>query len=199
MTIDDGEFTEECTNFPYTVVVKDATDDVQWTADITATRDGSSSSVTGMSTDFGSGTFGDALLVCSGDGAGVWSATVRVRFSDTTDTTKVYNRSFTLDFTVSKAVSETTITRVKVASGETKVKGTVLTMTGLSDPTMFGDVTIKVKKSGGSWKNKGTTQVDADGNFKLAIGTEYAAGTKVKAVFAGTDEAKSSTSAVWTI
>ena len=115
------------------------------------------------------------------------------------DTTQVYDRTMTVEFTVSKAETETTITNVRERSGSTKVKGTVLTTTGLSDPTMFGEVTIKVKKSGGSWKTKGTEQVDEDGNFSVTIDRTYESGTKFKAVFGGTDEAKGSTSAVWEI
>ena len=200
MVIDGGEFTEECTDFPYTVEVTGATRNVQWSAEIEATRSGSPSTVTGMSTDFGSGTFEDSLQVCSGvDGAGDWTAAVTVQFRDTTDTTKVYNRTMTIEFTVSKAESETTITNVRERSGSTKVKGTVLTTTGLSDPTMFGDVTIKVKKPGGSWKTKGTEQVDEDGNFSVTIDRTYESGTKFKAVFGGTDEAEGSTSSVWEI
>ena len=200
MVIDGGEFTEECTDFPYTVEVTGATLNVQWSAEIEATRSGSRSTVTGMITGSGSGTFEDSLQVCSGvDGAGYWTADVAVQFRDTTDTTKVYNRTMTIEFTVSKAESETTITNVRERSGATKVKGRVLTTTGLSEPTMFGDVTIKVKKPGGSWKTKGTEQVDEDGNFAVTIDRTYESGTKFQAVFGGTDEAKRSTSAVSTI
>ncbi len=69
-------------------------------------------------------------------------------------------------------------------------------MTGLSEPTMFGAVTIEVKKPGGSWKAKGTEQVGEDGNFAVTIDCTYESGTKFKAIFVGTDEAKGSTSAV---
>jgi hypothetical protein len=63
---------------------------------------------------------------------------------------------------------------------------------------MFGYVTVKVKKSGDSWREKGTVQVDEDGRWTLTIEKAYVSGTKFKAVFAGTDEAKSSTSVVFT-
>ena len=200
MTIDGGEFTEECTDFAYTVEVTGASSNVQWSAEIEATNDATGSTVTAMSTGMGSRTVEDAIMVCSGgDGAGDYTASVAVQMRDTTDTTKVYNRTMTIDFTVSKAETETTITNVRERSGDTKVKGTVLTTTGLSEPTMFGDVTIKVKKPGGSWKTKGTEQVDEDGNFSVMIGRTYETGTKFKAVFGGTDESTGSTSAVWTI
>jgi hypothetical protein len=55
-----------------------------------------------------------------------------------------------------------------------------------------------VKKSGDTWRDKGRVQVDEDGRWSLTIGKAYASGTKFKAVFGGTDEAKSSTSAVYT-
>jgi hypothetical protein len=197
MTIDGGAFTEECTDFPYTVVVSGALPRVQWTADIDAERTGGGS-VTDTVTGFGSGTVTDDLQVCSGDGAGSWTATVAVRMADPADTTAVYDGTMTIDFTVSKATSSTTITSVSLGSSKTKVKGTVLDSAGGSDTTMFGYVTVKVKKSGDTWRDKGRVQVDEDGRWSLTIGKAYASGTKFKAVFGGTDEAKSSTSAVFT-
>jgi hypothetical protein len=197
MTIDGGAFTEECTDFPYTVVVTGALPRVQWTADIDAERDGGGS-VTDTVTGFGSGTVTDDLQACSGDGAGSWTATIAVRMADPADTTAVYNGTMTIDFTVSKATSATTITSVNLGSSKTKVKGTVLDSTGGSETTMFGYVTVKVKKSGDTWRDKGRVQVDEDGRWSLTIGKAYAPGTKFKAVFGGTDEAKSSTSAVFT-
>ena len=200
MTIDGGEFTEECTDFPYEIDVTGASGGVDWSAEIEASRSGGGSTPSAMTTGSGSGTFNESIQICSGvDGAGDYTATVAVRFSHPTDTTKVYDRTMTIEFTVSKAETETTITNVRERSGSTKVKGTVLTTSGLSDPTMFGDVTIKVKKPGGSWKTKGTEQVDEDGNFSVTIDRTYESGTKFKAVFGGTDEAKGSTSAVWEI
>lgn len=200
MTIDGGEFTEECTDFPYTVKVTGAAGGVYWSAEIEASRTGGRSTPSAMTTGTGSGTVTDSIMICSGgDGAGDYTATVAVKFTHPTDTTKVYDRTMTIDFTVSKAESETIITNVRERSGSTKVKGTVLTMTGLSDPTMFGDVTIKVKKSGGSWKTKGTEQVDEDGNFSVTIDRTYESGTKFKAIFGGTDESTGSTSSVWEI
>lgn len=197
MTIDGGAFTEECTDFPYTVVVSDALPRVQWTAELDAERDGGGS-VSDITTGYGSGTVSDDLQVCSGDGAGAWTATVLVRMADPADTTAVYTGTMTIDFTISKATSSTTITTVNLGSSKTKVKGTVLDSTGGSDTTMFGYVTVKVKKSGDSWREKGTVQVAEDGTWTLKIEKTYASGTKFKAVFAGTDEAKSSTSAVYT-
>lgn len=198
ITIDGGEFTEECTDFPYTVDVTGAAGGVDWSAEIEASRSGGRSTPSAMTTGTGSGTVTDSIMICSGvDGAGDYTATVAVKFTHPTDTTSVYDRTMTIAFTVSKAESETTITNVRERSGSTKVKGTVLTTTGLSDPTMFGDVTIKVKKSGGSWKTKGTEQVDEDGYFSVTIDRTYESGTKFKAVFGGTDEAEGSTSSVW--
>lgn len=197
MTIDGGAFTEECTDFPYTVVVTGALPRVQWSAEIDAERDGGGS-VTGMTTDYGSGTFTDDLMVCSGDGAGAWTATVAVRMADPSDATAVYTRTMTIDFTVSKATTTTTVTSVTLGSSKTKVKGTVLDATGGSDTTMFGYVTVKVKKSGDTWREKGRAQVAEDGTWSLKIEKAYAAGTKFKAVFEGTDEAKRSTSATYT-
>lgn len=196
MTIDGGAFTEECTDFPYAVVVSGATDDVQWTAEIDARRSGGGS-VSSMITGFGSGDFIDDLMVCSGDGAGSWTATVDVQMRDTTDTTRVFDRTMTIDFTISKADSVATITRVNLGSTKTKVKGTVLDTTGGSETTMFGDVTVKAKKPGGSWKSPASGQVDADGNFSVTIDKTYPEGTKFKVTFAGTDEAKGTTSDVF--
>jgi hypothetical protein len=61
---------------------------------------------------------------------------------------------------------------------------------------MFGYVTVKVKKSGDTWREKGRAQVSEDGTWTLKIDKAYASGTKFKAVFEGTDKAKRSTSAV---
>ena len=197
MTLDGGVFSEECTDFPYDVVVTGASPDVQWSAEIDAERDGGGSA-RGMSTDLGSGTFNDELMICSSDGAGSWTATVQVMMRDTTDTTAVFNRTMTIDFTISKASTTTTITNVNLGSSKTKVKGTVFDAAGGSETTMFGYVTVKVKKSGGSWKSKGRTQVSEDGRWSLTIEKSYATGTKFKAVYEGSDEAKRSTSAIYT-
>lgn len=196
MTIEGGAFTEECTDFPYTVVVTGALPRVQWTADVDAERDGGGS-VTGMLTDFGSGTFTGDLMICSGDGAGAWTATAAVRMADPSDATAVYTRAMTIDFTVSKATSVTAITGVTRGSTKTKVSGTVLDATGGSETTAFGYVTVKVKKSGDTWRDRGRVQVDEDGRWSLSIGKAFPAGTKFKAVFAGTDEALRSTSSVY--
>ena len=179
------------------VVVSGALPRVQWSAQIDAERDGGGSA-DGMVTDYGSGTFADDLMICSGDGAGAWTATVSVRMADPADATAVYTSTMTIDFTVSKASTSTTITNVNLGSSATNVKGTVLDATGGSETTMFGYVTIKVKKSGGSWKSKGRTQVDEDGRWSLRIATSYAEGTKFKAVYEGSDEAKRSTSDIYT-
>ncbi len=194
MTLDGGAFTEECTDFPYEVVVSDALPRVQWSAEIEAERNGGGS-VTGMLTDFGAGTFDGDLQICSGDGAGSWTATVAVRMADPADATAVYNRTLMLKFTISKATTTTTISRVNAGSSRTKVKGAVAD----AAVAMFGDVTIKVKKPSASWKTGGSGSVDEDGNFSVTIDKTYPAGTKFKAVFEGTDEAKSSTSSVMTI
>jgi len=198
VTIDGGVFTEECTDFPYEVVVTGASSEVQWSAEIEATGSrGAESSA--MSTDFGSVTVEDTIMICSsgGTGHGTWTAAVSVQLRNTVDTTQVYNRSMELTFTVSKATSVSTITSVSLGSSKTKVKGTVRDASGGSQTTMFGYVTIQAKKAGGSWRNKARVQVDEAGRFTATIDQAYAEGTKFKAVFAGTDEAKSSTSATW--
>jgi hypothetical protein len=197
MTINGGAFTEECTDFPYTVVVTGALPRVQWSAEIDADRDGGGT-VSGMLTDYGSGTFTGDLMICSGDGAGSWTATVDVRMADPADATAVYSRTMTIDFTISKASTATTITSVNLGSSRTKVTGTVLDSTGGSETTASGYVTVKVKKSGDTWREKGRVQVAEDGTWSLRIGKAYASGTQFKAVFEGTDEAKRSTSAVFT-
>lgn len=194
MTFDGGAFTEECTDFPYDVVVTGALPRVQWSAEIDAERDGGGT-VSGMLTDFGSGTFDSGLQICSGDGAGTWTARVSVRMADPADATAVYNRTMTLTFTISKATTTTTVTRVASGSARTKVKGTVAD----AQVAMFGDVTVKVKKPGASWKTGGSGTVADDGSFSVTIGRAYPTGTKFKAVFEGTDEAQRSTSAVATL
>ena len=194
MTLKDGAFTQECTDFPYDVVVTDALPRVQWSAEIEAERDGGGS-VSGMLTAYGSGTFDSGLQICSGDGAGNWTATVSVRMADPADATAVYNRTMTLDFIISKATTTTTITRVTSGSSRTKVRGTVAD----AEVAMFGDVTVKVKKPSASWRTGGSGTVDEDGNFSVTIDRTYPAGTKVKVVFEGTDEAKKSTSAISTL
>lgn len=193
MTLDGGAFTEECTDFPYTVVVTGALPRMQWSAEIDAERDGGGSA-SAMLTDYGSGSFSGDLMICSGDGAGAWTANVSVRMADPADATAVYTRTMTIDFTISKATTATTITSVRLGSSATKVKGTALDSTGGSETTMFGYVTVKVKKSGDTWRDRGRVQVDEDGRWSLTIGKSYASGTKFKAVFEGTDEAKRSTS-----
>lgn len=197
MTIDGGAFTEECTDFPYQVSVSGPSREIQWSADIVAERDGGGS-VSDFITDFGSGDFSDDIMICSGDGAGSWTATVTVKMWDTLGSTPVFKRTMTIDFAVSKATSATTITSVNLGSSRTKVKGTVLDSTGGSETTAFGYVTVKVKKSGDSWREKGRVQVAEDGTWSLKIDKTYASGTQFKAVFAGTEEAERSTSAVFT-
>jgi hypothetical protein len=167
---------------------------VQWTADIDAERDGGGS-VADTVTGFGSGTVTDELMICSGDG-GSWTATVAVRMADPADTTAVYDRTMAIDFTISKATTTTAIASVNLGSSRTTVKGTVLDSAGGSETTMFGYVTVKVKKSGDTWREKGRVQVAADGTWTLKISKAYAPGTQFKAVFGGTDEARRSTSAV---
>lgn len=200
MTLDGGSFTEECTDFPYEVVVSDALPRVQWSAEIQAERDGGGS-VTDTVTGFDSGTVTDDLQVCSGDGAGSWTATVAVRMADPADTTAVYDDTMTIDFTVSKATSSTTITAVNLGSSKTKVKGTVLDSSGGSETTMFGYVTVKVKKSGDSWrdKDKGRVQVDEDGRWSLTFDRSFPSGTHFLAAFQGTEEAKRSTSSTYVL
>ena len=194
IALDGGSFTEECTDFRYDVVVTDAAPRVQWSVEIAAERDGGGSA-TGMLTDYGSGTFDSGLMICSGAGAGTWSATVSVRMADPADATAVYDGTTILEFTISKAVTTTTITRITAGGGRTKVKGSVTD----AQVAMFGDVTVKVKKPGASWKTGGSGSVDADGNFSITIDRSYPSGTKFKAVFEGTDEARRSTSAVTTV
>lgn len=194
MTVDGGAFSEQCTDFPYDVIVTGALPRVQWSAEIEAERDGGGS-VSVMLTDFGSGTFESDLQICSGDGAGAWTATVAVRMADPADATAVYTRTMTLAFTISKATTTTTITRVTSGSSRTKVKGTVAD----AQVAMFGDITIKVKKPGASWKTGGSGTVSEDGTFTVTIEKGYPTGTKVRAIFGGTDEALRSTSAVTTL
>ena len=198
MTIDGGAFTEECTDFPYEVTVTGASDDIQWSAEIEAVRDGGGST-SGMITDYGSGDFTDDMMICSGDGAGDWTATVTVRTSDTGGSTRVYEESMTIDFTISKAKTVTTITSVTVGSSKTKIKGTVLDLAGGSATTAFGDVTIKTKRAGGGsrvpWLTRGTVQVDEDGRWSLTLDRTFPTGVLFIAVFAGTPEAKRSSSA----
>ena len=194
MTIDGGAFTEECTDFPYEVVVRGPSREIQWSADIDAERDGGGS-VSDFITDYGSGTFSDDIMICSGDGAGSWTATVTVKMWDTLGSTPVFTRTMTMDFTISKATTTTTITRVNASSSRTKVKATVAE----APVAMFGDVTIKVKKPSTSWKTGGSGTVAEDGTFSVTIEKAYPAGTKFKAVFEGTDEATRSTSAITTI
>jgi len=74
----------------------------------------------------------------------------------------------------------------------------VLDSAGGSETTMFGYVSVKVKKSGDAWREKGRAQVAEDGTWSVKIKKSYAPGTKFKAVFEGTDEARGSTSAVYT-
>lgn len=195
MTIDGGSFTEECTDFPYEIVVTGALPRVQWSAEIDAERSGGwsvSDSVTGM----GSGTTSDDLMICTGDGAGAWTARVAVRMWDTSSATDVYDRTMTLEFTVSKAETTTTITSVSVRSSSTTVKGTVVDAAGGTETTAFGTVTVRVKAPGGSWTTRGSATVAADGTYRVSIGSKLRSGTKVKAVFSGTDASKRSVSAV---
>ena len=196
MTIDGGAFTEECTDFPYTVVVSGALPRVQWTTDIDAEHEGGGS-VTDIATGFGSQTVTEELQICSGDGAGSWTATVSLQMWDPADATAVYSRTMTVPFTISKATSATEITGVTVGSTKTKVSGTVLDAAGGSETTAFGYVTVKVRKSGDTWRDRGRVQVDADGRWSLSIGKTFPARTKFKAAFGGTDEALRGTSAVY--
>ena len=95
----------------------------------------------------------------------------------------------------SPVTTRTTISKVKeTPSGKTKVTGTVSVSSGASKVVKGGVVEVKVKKGSGSWKSKGSAEADNDGNFTVKLEATYPAGTKFKAVFAGTDGAASSTS-----
>jgi len=198
VTIDGGEFTEECTEFPYQIVVTDAASDVQWSAEVSATRRGGGR-VNGMETGYGSGTFTAALQICSGDGAGRWSARVAVHLAETSGSTRAYNRSLRLGFPISKATTTTTITGSAIRGGKTVVTGTVLDSSGGASTTKFGYVTIKVERPDGSWQRGGRKQVDAAGAFTVTVNRVLSSGTKLQAVFQGTEEAKASASADYTI
>lgn len=195
MTIDGGTFTEECTDFPYTVIVTGPNIGVQWSTAIDAERDGGGR-VTDLLTDYGSGVFTDDIMICSGDGAGSWTANVTVKLW--VPGGFPVERTMAIDFAISKATSITTITSVNLGPTRTKMKGTVLDSTGGSETTMFGYVTVKVKKPGDSWRERGRVQVAEDGTWSLRLGKTYSSGTQFKAVFGGTEEARRSTSAVFT-
>ena len=199
--IDGGVFTEECTDFPYEVVVTGAAAEVQWSAEIDATGS-RGATANAMSTGMGSQTVEDEIMICSsgGKGHGTWTAAISVQLRNTVDTTEVFNREMEVTFTVSKATSVATITGITESSSATKVKGTVIDTNGNTATTMFGYVEVLVKKSGWtSWRSKGESQVSETGRFTVKLDRVYPAGTKVKVKFRGTDEAKSATSAISTI
>lgn len=203
LTVDGGSFTEECTDFPYEVVVTGASADIQWSAEVDA--EGSrGATASAMSTGMGSGSGTDSLMICSSHdtGHGTWTADVAVMMRDTMDTTKVYNTSITVTFKITKAESVATVTDVivKESKDTTKVKGTVIDVNGHTATTMFGYVKIKVKKPGwSSWKEKGEGQVSSAGSYAVTLSKAYESGTKIKVKYKGSDEAKKATSAVWTI
>ena len=198
VTINGGEFTEECTEFPYEIVVSDAAADVQWSVEVNARRSGGGR-VTDIVTGYGSTTSSADIQICSGDGAGRWTATARVRLSETSGSTRTFNRSMTLSFPVSKATTTTTIAGAAVSGSRTTVTGTVLDATGGAATTAFGYVTIKVQRSDGTWRMAGREQVTAAGSFRVVIGRALSPGTVLQAFFQGTQEAKRSTSAATTV
>ncbi len=201
MTIDDGVFTEECTDFPYEIVVTGAAAEVQWSADIVATGSRGATS-DAVSTGMGSQTVAGDLMICSsgGTGHGTWTAVVDVQLRNTVDTTQVFNESVEVTFAISKATSVATITEIAASRTATKVKGTVIDTNGNTETMMFGYVEVMVKKSGWtSWRSKGEGQVSESGRFTVTLDRIYPAGTKVKVKFRGTDEAKATTSAISTI
>lgn len=198
VTINGGSFTQECTDFPYEIVVSDASPDVQWTVRTNARR-GSDGRVGDTVTGLGSGTRTPDLQICSGDGAGRWNANVRIRLTDTRDTTRSFDRSVTIRFPISRATSTTTIGRASISGSRTVVTGTVLDATGGAETTAFGALTIKVQGSDGTWRSQGREQVNASGNFRVVIPRALATGTVIKAIFLGTEEAKPSESATTTL
>ena len=194
--IDGGVFTEECTDFPYEVVVTGAAAEVQWSARIDATGS-RGATANALTTGMGSQSVEGEIMICSsgGTGHGTWTAAVSVQLRNTVDTTEVFNRAMEVTFTVSKATSVVTITGITESSSATKVKGTVIDTNGNTATTMFGYVEVLVKKSGWtSWRSKGEGQVSENGRFTVKLNRAYPEGTKVKVKFRGTDEAKSATS-----
>jgi len=198
VTINGGEFTEECTDFPYEIAVSDAASDVQWSVEIDARRRGGGR-VSDMVTGYGTTTSPADLQICSGDGAGMWTATVRVRLAETSGATRSFNRSTTLRFPVSKATSTTTVSSASVAGSRTIVTGTVLDSAGSAATTQFGYVAVKVQRSDGTWKLSGREQVNGSGNFRITIARAVPSGTGIQVFFLGTEEAKRSESAVTTV
>ncbi|MFM8352911.1 MAG: hypothetical protein ACKN9D_17840, partial [Actinomycetales bacterium] len=189
---------EECTQFPYEIVVADAASDVQWSVEVNARR-GGGGRVSDMVTGYGSGTTAANLQICSGDGAGRWTAAVRIRMAETSGSTRTLNRSLTLRFPISKATSTTTITGTSVSGSRTTVTGTVLDGAGSGATTAFGYVTIKVQRSDGTWQTRGREQVNSTGAFRVVIPRALTPGTVIQALFQGTQEAQRSASAATTL
>jgi len=198
VTINGGEFTEECTQFPYEIVVADAAPEVQWSVEVNARR-GGGSRVSDMVTGYGTSTTSANLQICSGDGAGRWTAAVRIRMADTSGSTRTFNRSLTLRFPISKATSTTTITGTSVSGSRTTVTGTVLDAAGSGTTTAFGYVTLKVQRSDGTWQTRGREQVNAAGTFRIVVPRALTPGTVMKALFLGTQEAQRSASVSTTL
>ncbi len=198
VTINGGEFTEECTEFPYEITVSDAASDVQWTVDVEARRRGGGR-VSDLVTGYGTTTTAADLQICSGDGAGPWTAAVRIRLAETSGSSRSFDRSFTLRFPISKATSTTTISSATISGSRTTVAGTVLDSAGAAATTQFGYITVKVQRADGTWRVSGRAQVNSSGNFRIIIGRAVPTGTAIQVFFQGTDEAKRSASAVTTV
>jgi hypothetical protein len=111
-----------------------------------------------METGYGSGTFPAALRICSGDGAGRWSAPGGRAPGSTSGSTRAYDRSMRLGFPISKATTTTTITGTAIRGGKTVVTGTVLDGGGGAATSKFGYVAIKVERPDGSWQRGGRSR-----------------------------------------
>jgi len=197
VSIDGGTFDDECTEFPVSVAVTGTGGDAEWSADITAV--GPEGSVTANESGNGDGVATTYLEVCAADGAGTWSATIAAEFISTRGSAEVRpvrRATLGVTFEVSQATTETTISLVRIRSGVTRVQGNVIASHGGNNLVGGESVKIRAKKPGKSWKDYVTGTTDADGDFSLDVMQELPEGTKIKAVFIGTDAAEKSTSAI---
>ena len=193
VTIDDRAFEDECTAFPVAVSVTGTGEGTEWSAEITAVKD--SESLTASVSGTGDGGTTTSLMICAPDGVGTWTTTVSATLIGGSGFVRpVDSATLNLSFEALQATTETSISSIRIRSGETRVKGSV-TQSG-SGSALVGDqqVKIRAKKPGKSWKDFVTGTTDADGEFSLTVGQEFPEGTKVKAVFLGTDAAAKSTS-----
>lgn len=192
---------DECLEVPVSATAQVAAA-VTWTADVSARRSGSGTGVAGSVLGEGTTPASSTLLLCpSTNGTGSYDVTVTVEARD-------YGRAGqegwestatgTTSFTLSRMTSATSLTKVRVRSAGTTIKGRV-TVRSAEYGTIGADfetVTLRQRAPGSSsWRKVGEGFTDEMGRFTVTDYKARPSGTKYRATFPGDTVAESSRSA----